>query len=286
MLKNYAISLRLALGFGLLTALVALMALTGVFQMSRINAHFHEITHSTTPQKEMALRLRIILDGRAIAARDVVLATEKADRTAAIERLGKLRDEFVRVHDKLDASLKSTDAQPQEFELLGRVMEANAKAKAVVDDLINLVNSGAETEARTAALAVRGAFDKVREALDAFSGWQDRQSETSMKDAADAYATAKTLLFALLALSLAIAVGGAVLITRSITRPVGQVLQAVETIAAGDLTVNLNPQGKDEIVRLEAGVKTMSEALRAAIGQVRGSADAVASTSGQLSGAA
>ncbi|MCH2220364.1 MAG: methyl-accepting chemotaxis protein, partial [Dechloromonas sp.] len=100
------------------------------------------------------------------------------------------------------------------------------------------------------------------------------------------YRTAKIQMTTLLVVALIIAVGGALLITRSIVTPVSQVLQAVESIAAGDLTVTLNPQGKDEIARLENGVQRMSEALRNTIGQVRASADHVASTSGELSGAA
>ena len=285
MIKNLPIGLRLALSFGLLTLLVAIMAGAGIYQMSQINAKYDEVANVNTPEKEMALRMRIILDARAIAARDVVLATDAASRSEAINRLTKQREEFVSVHDKLEKLLKDTGGLPKEFAQLQKIMETTAEAKTVVDTMIAAAQAGKEAEARATVQPVSDAINKVRTEIEILSKIEDELNDEAMKQAIAIYASAKTLMFTLLGAALVIATGGALLITRSITEPVGQVLKAVESIAAGDLTVTLNPQGKDEIARLESGVKTMSEALRNAIGQVRESAENVASTSGELSGA-
>ena len=128
MIKNLPIGLRLALSFGLLTLLVAIMAGAGIYQMSQINEKYDEIANVNTPEKEMALRMRIILDARAIAARDVVLATDAASRTEAINRLTKQREEFVSVHDKLEKLLKDTGGLPKEFAQLQKIMETTISA--------------------------------------------------------------------------------------------------------------------------------------------------------------
>ncbi len=286
MLKDMAIGLRLALSFGLLTLLVAVIAGAGMYQMSQINEKYNEVANVNTPEKELALRLRIILDGRALAANEVVLARDAAARAAAIERLAKLREEFGTTHDALEKMFKETGGLPKEFAQLEKVMVVNKEARAMVDNLVSTALAGKETEAQSIALVVRKDMNKVREELEALSKIEDELNDEAMKGAHSAYNTAKTQMIALLVVALIVAVGGALLITRSIVTPVSQVLQAVESIAAGDLTVTLDPQGKDEIARLENGVKRMSEALRNAIGQVRASADRVASTSGELSGAA
>ncbi len=286
MLKNMAIGLRLALSFGLLTLLVAIIAGAGIYQMSQINEKYNEIANVNTPEKELALRLRIILDGRALLGNEVVLAHDAAGRTAAIERLAKLREEFSTTHDALEKMFKETGGLPKEFAQLEKVMVANKEARAMGDNMVSAAVAGKENEAQSIALVVRKDLNKVRDELEALSKIEDELNAEAMKEALSAYNTAKTQMGTLLVVALIIAVGGALFITRSIVTPVSQVLQAVESIAAGDLTVTLDPQGKDEIARLEAGVKRMSEALRNAIGQVRTSADRVASTSGELSGAA
>ena len=286
MLKNMAIGLRLALSFGLLTLLVAIIAGAGIYQMSQINEKYNEIANVNTPEKELALRLRIILDGRALLGNEVVLAHDAAGRTAAIERLVKLREEFSTTHDALEKMFKETGGLPKEFAQLEKVMVANKEARAMGENMVSAAVAGKENEAQSIALVVRKDLNKVREELEALSKIEDELNDEAMKEALSAYNTAKTQMGTLLVVALIIAVGGALFITRSIVTPVSQVLQAVESIAAGDLTVTLDPQGKDEIARLEAGVKRMSEALRNAIGQVRTSADRVASTSGELSGAA
>ncbi|MBL8403271.1 MAG: methyl-accepting chemotaxis protein [Dechloromonas sp.] len=286
MLKNMAIGLRLALSFGLLTLLVAIIAGAGIYQMSQINEKYNEIANVNTPEKELALRLRIILDGRALLGNEVVLAHDAAGRTAAIERLAKLREEFSTTHDALEKMFKETGGLPKEFAQLEKVMVANKEARAMGDNMVSAAVAGKENEAQSIALVVRKDLNKVRDELEALSKIEDELNDEAMKEALSAYNTAKTQMSTLLVVALIIAVGGALFITRSIVTPVSQVLQAVESIAAGDLTVTLDPQGKDEIARLESGVKRMSEALRNAIGQVRTSADRVASTSGELSGAA
>ncbi len=69
MLKNMAIGLRLALSFGLLTLLVAIIAGAGIYQMSQINEKYNEIANVNTPEKELALRLRSA-SARHVAARE------------------------------------------------------------------------------------------------------------------------------------------------------------------------------------------------------------------------
>ncbi len=286
MLNRFGIGTRLLIGFGILILISVVMAAAGIMQLSRINTHLHNITQVNGPEKDMALKMRIILDGRAIAARDVALALDQAGRDAAITRLGESRGQFGAEHDKLLALLKATNGEQREFQQLEKIMAANSAAREHVDKLVGLAKAGKEAEAREAALAVRTAFGAVRTELEALSKIEDELNEAEIKNTNDAYASARTLLIGLVLAGVALAVGAAILITRSITGPVNSVLKSVESIAVGDLTVRLSPQGSDEMARLEAGVATMSESLRKAIGEVRQNADSVAQTSGSLSTAA
>ncbi|WBS00880.1 Cache 3/Cache 2 fusion domain-containing protein [Pseudoduganella sp. SL102] len=68
-----------------------------------------------------------------------------------------------------------------------------------------------------------------------------------------------------------------------ITRPLREVEQAAAQIAAGDLTVQLTVDGKDEIAGLTRAMNSISANLSAVVGQVRSGADQIALASGEIS---
>jgi len=70
-----------------------------------------------------------------------------------------------------------------------------------------------------------------------------------------------------------------VVITRSITRPLGRAVTALERVADGDLTVEVVVEGHDELARMNAS-------LRAAVGSIRSTGEATSQTASLVAGAA
>jgi methyl-accepting chemotaxis protein len=73
---------------------------------------------------------------------------------------------------------------------------------------------------------------------------------------------------------------------RSIVRPMRQALGAVETVARGDLVVDLPPGGTDDIGRLVNGLRDMVSRLRDTLLQSQQAAEALAAAAGQISASA
>ena len=80
-----------------------------------------------------------------------------------------------------------------------------------------------------------------------------------------------------------IGAGCAYLITRSITRPLRHVVEVLNTIARGDLTVSLDIDQKDEIGRLAEAMQNMAFRLNEVVTQVQAASDNVASGSEEMS---
>ncbi|OGA81838.1 MAG: hypothetical protein A2711_05910 [Burkholderiales bacterium RIFCSPHIGHO2_01_FULL_63_240] len=110
-----------------------------------------------------------------------------------------------------------------------------------------------------------------------------QQRQASAQAAAQA-ATAQVLsgIGVLLVIGLAVGSAASWLILRSITRPLGEVLQAAADVAAGRLDRQLNAQGRDELSHLVATVIRMNESLRGVVTQVRTSAETVAHASHEI----
>ena len=88
------------------------------------------------------------------------------------------------------------------------------------------------------------------------------------------------------ALSLLLVGSGLVLagmIVRSITRPLDRAVHLADTIASGDLTVDVHDTRKDELGHLLRSLSAMTQKLRTVVGEVRNGVDAVSSAASQIS---
>ena len=90
------------------------------------------------------------------------------------------------------------------------------------------------------------------------------------------------LVVALLVLATALTVLFAWLLTRSITLPIAQALDAAEHIAEGNLTQSIKVDGDDEAGRLLRAMNKMQEKLRDTLQRISGSATQLASAAEEL----
>lgn len=74
-----------------------------------------------------------------------------------------------------------------------------------------------------------------------------------------------------------------IFITRAIVNPLRQGIQMVDTVAQGDLTVDINVDQKDEIGQLASSMQGMVNRLRSITGEIRQSAENVANGSQGMS---
>jgi methyl-accepting chemotaxis protein len=95
-------------------------------------------------------------------------------------------------------------------------------------------------------------------------------------------ASATILLLAILALSLGAGIGGAILITRSITGPLQGAVDIAKAVAAGDLFSDIPTTFHDEPGQLMQALKSMNDNLSHTVGQVRASTDTIAVASQQI----
>lgn len=83
-----------------------------------------------------------------------------------------------------------------------------------------------------------------------------------------------------------IGIVAALLITRSIRKPVSEGVAVANALAEGDLTVSIEATSKDEIGQLMGSLKNMVDKLKVVVGEVMTASDNVASGSQQLSATA
>ncbi|BBQ01211.1 methyl-accepting chemotaxis protein (plasmid) [Burkholderia sp. SFA1] len=87
---------------------------------------------------------------------------------------------------------------------------------------------------------------------------------------------------ALMLLVLALALIGGYLFSRTVSRPLARALGCAQAVATGDLSLEFEARGKDEIAELLAALKHMQTSLAQVVCKVRDNAEGVATASAQI----
>jgi methyl-accepting chemotaxis protein len=288
MFKNLLIGTRLGLGFGLVLALLCLMAAVAAWQMGRLADNSNNYAVNLVPSFETEHRVALALaDVRRLEFRHLAANTlpdmdqaeaQIADfRKVAADGLERYaRDLVSDGEDKrlLDTAKTRIAAYYAEWEKLRPLSRLTASDPSKTDEA-NTMILGASA---TAYLAAQDAVQK----------WWDYNVKLSHEQGLSAqstYSSAKAALLAMAAAALALGAAAAVLITRSIVAPIRRAVLLAETVAAGDLSSRIDSiemQGKNETAQLLQALGGMNESLARIVGQVRNSSDSIATGSAQI----
>ena len=193
------------------------------------------------------------------------------------------------------------------------ITEGSKKGSALNKRMGEMLDTPEEKALYQATLGVRGKFVETKQQLmDANKAGDvaaaSRIFQDSFSPAADAYlagvqslvdherqvldqmaadiaqATARRVRLNVLLGVLLVALGGvcSFLITRSITRPLGQAVAVASTVAAGDLTTRFGQHGGDEVGDLMRALQRMNDALGKVVGEVQQGSGAIRLASGEI----
>ena len=278
-LRNMNIAPRAFLGFALIGALMLFLGVFALNQMSKIRAATEDITLSSVPSiraldefTQLTLRLRV-LSYRLLTNREPEVQQKTLE---AFE----LRNQQIRaaqsVYEKLIDSREERSAYDDYVRLLGQYRQIEERMKSLsrnnqIEELRTLLN----TELLSNSEAVNAVLTRL---LDI----NNSMANDSNQKAAEQYDSAFELVVALLVLATALTMLFAWLLTRSITLPIAQALDAAEKIAEGNLTQPIKVDGDDEAGRLLRAMNKMQEKLRDTLQRISGSATQLASAAEEL----
>ncbi|WP_436648354.1 methyl-accepting chemotaxis protein [Actinoplanes sp. URMC 104] len=141
--------------------------------------------------------------------------------------------------------------------------------------------------------SVRGRLDEISERNnatdDALGALLDRVNAdiaTEQADMASTVTRTRTLSIVVALLGLALLIGLAIPLARSILVPVRTLGAVIDALARGDLTGRSGIRSRDELGRMAAGLDTALESIRGSLQTIGRDADALAGAAGELSAVA
>ncbi|WP_322014679.1 methyl-accepting chemotaxis protein [Paraburkholderia sp. J12] len=282
------VTTRLALGFGIVLAMLVALSVVGMAGMTAIRARLDEIVLVHDAETMRATNLRDAVSGISIAIRNMALMTNDSEvsaEQATIKAQEAAYEENYRELGRLfDASPLTTD---EERRLYAALRQEEAETLPLV-----------EKEAMNWALAndqdaaVKILVNEVRPKQVVWLSTLDRLvalEQGRARDAADAAARTWSRLAALtvaaVIAALCVGIAAAVVITRSILRQLGAdpgVAQRLAgEIAGGNLAVAVTLRAGDA-GSLMASLESMRRQLMSMVAQIKTSAESIAVRAGEI----
>ena len=278
---NLKIATRLNFAFGGMVILVLVVGLTGLFNAHRINAGSVEVGRHWLPNMQVMAELRASANG---ARRDALALTaaDEQRRRVLNERRKKAMDQ--RLLPLLDAYSKRL-SEPEERRLFEEMSSKLNASIALDDKLVDLVmrSDGQDKEIdRLATGASDVAFVDYTKALTELSKLNDDAVAAEAARAQQTYDSAVKWSCGLIALSAILAVWLVRAIKRSVMRPLASAIAVAETVSGGNLTMQIEASGTDEMSQLLEALSTMSSNLARIVTDVRQRSEAIAAGSSQI----
>ncbi|MDB6141143.1 MAG: mcpB 1, partial [Pseudomonas sp.] len=278
-LRSMNIAPRAFLGFAMIGALMLILGIFALSQMSEIRSAGEEITQNNVPSiraldklVEHNARLRVL-------AYRLRLATDPATQEKIIDLIGKRDQQFDETQatyvklidgDEERAAYNQFVPMFQLYRQLESRMISLSRANKT-EELSNLLNR--EMQENSDQLGV------ILGKLVEINANQLAENDTH---GGEQYSVAFKMVVGVLIVATILTLLFAWLLTNSITQPIALALEAAEGIADGNLTRPIKVDGKDEAGRLLAAMLKMQEKLRDTLHRISGSATQLASAAEEL----
>ncbi|MEE4142244.1 methyl-accepting chemotaxis protein [Pseudomonas viridiflava] len=278
-LRNMNIAPRAFLGFAMIGALMLILGVFALSQMSKIRGATEVLADNNVPSiksldrfAEVSIRLRV-LSYRLLVNREPEIQQKTIELLAM---RNKQINDAQAIYEKLISDPNERNLYNQYVQLLGQYRELESRMKTLtlankVDELQDLLNKDMLSNS-----------DQMNAVLIKLVEINTAQLMQVKKQAAEEYESAFDMVIALLVAATLLTLVFAWMLIKSITTPIAVALYAAETIAQGNLTQPIKVDGTDEAGRLLQAMKTMQDKLRDTLQRISGSATQLASAAEEL----
>ncbi|WLI44580.1 methyl-accepting chemotaxis protein [Pseudomonas beijingensis] len=278
-LRQLNIAPRAALGFALIAVLVALLGVFALGQMSSIRDSEVAVETQWLPSireggdiREWMLRIRTISLRMALDQDPKNIPVYRAQMDTRDKELG----EKIAAYEKLVVT-------PEGKALYDQFKQTFAAYRTGIAQSFTLAEQGRRDELIKLLLVdmktvVDGSGKQLNDLAELFSKQVSVESQKSQEH----YANSRMIVSLFIVLAALATVALAMLLTRSIVKPLGEALNAAESVARGDLTRPIETHGNDEVSRLLKALAAMQQNLRETLQGISGSAAQLATAADEL----
>jgi len=279
-MNNLKISTRLIVVIGLLSLLLVAGGALGMFGIERTNASVETVyRNNTVPMGHIAeIQARLLRNRLAIAVALVTPDPETIRRSTAeveqnIDAITRVWDEYSsQVVETAEKELASTFAVNR-----GRFVQEGLRPAVAALRAGDIYEARRVVEER-----IRPLYEPVGAGIQTLKQYQIDAAQREFDEAVARYGQIRAVSVVSIVCGVLFAAVFGFFLIRGISRALAHAVHASNAVAQGDLTVQIDARGRDEVAELLRALQTMKESLGRVVGEVRANAEGVALASTQI----
>ncbi|RZJ10229.1 MAG: HAMP domain-containing protein [Acidovorax sp.] len=277
-LSNLSVGLRLGASFGAILLITALIAATGMWRIAGLHGASERVATQEIEQQ-------LLVENWAADIRLNWVRTEAFLKAIDRDYMDKLTADTEATAKGMDTKVQRIEALAQGEQtrtLLAAIAAARTAYNGKLTEIRELHRGGEPNVPAIVDKDLRPLADKYLKSLDDLRRAMATQLAESQADTGTLAKASQVLLGVGTLVAVALGTLLAFTVTRSIVRPVQLGQRAAENIADGDLTHPIAAGGRDETGQLLQALATMQSRLATIVGNVRYSAEGVATASTEI----
>jgi methyl-accepting chemotaxis protein len=301
MFKNLKIGVKLGLGFAIVLVILSIISIVSLQSMSAMDAEVDNMVNDKFPKTIWANNVNDEINQIARSMRNTLLMKDDKAIRKEIEMIAESRKVILENIDKLEKNIKSEEGKAKLKDVLDarkeyvvtqdkflELLDGYLKAKGQVVDAKVGSQAEAKRDAATSYLLedIRPKQLAYMDAVEKIINFQEELMKKAGEEQNANYEKTRTILISLAIAAIVLTLLLGWLITRAITKPIGEAVAIAKLLSEGDLTARIEVDSKDETGQLLQAMKDMVTKLSQIITDVRSGADSLSSASEEISATA
>ena len=265
-LKDIKIGTRMNFGFGIVLVLLVLASGNGWWGASHIAKSIHEMLHGTN--KIMSLTARARADSIELRQYEKQIFIILNDPAKVAQKKKQWNETLDRLHVRM-SELDKVMILPEDIKLLKIIREEEEKYSTGVKGIISRIESGqikSSLEADAAMDPFKVATNNMVEQMRILAGNADERVNTEGDVIETLSGEISSIILAVSIIAVMLGMVIALLLTRSVTRPLNQINQVLtEVERTGDYSKKVDYHSADEVGQTAAAFNNMMASLQSAL---------------------
>ena len=280
LLRTMNISRRAGFSFALIALLALALGGFSLLEMQRMNQQSLEVDQNWQPSIVAANALALTSTQIRTITLRMLVVRDNNDVQALLKRVGELDEQLAHQQGVYEKLITETEERSAYERFLG-AKAAYSKDQHRVVELVRQGQKEAAIDVVDAGPYLANADTMLKELLQIIDT-NTRGGVAAAEHTSEVFHGAIGMVALIMLVVVTLTIALALLLTRSIVRPLGQAVAVAETIANGDLGQSITVSGKDEPARLLQALQTMQASLRGTLQRIADSSNQLASAAEEL----
>jgi methyl-accepting chemotaxis protein len=268
---NLSTMKKLLSSFAMICAVMAVVGYLGVANMGKINEMLNSLydRDMTGLSAIKEANINLVYIGRAV--RKALLETDRTKQQAAAVEIDKADEAFSQNVTKYEKTIVTEEARQQ----LKKVRDDYAAYLGKVKETMKLALAGKKDEALTHLAGAMQVGTATDDGMSDLAARKEKLGQKTYEESDQLYTASRNILVSVILAAVAGSMVLGFLVGRVISNPLRRAVDVLQAVAAGDYTVRLDVQSKDEVGQ-------MAVALNKAVGAVNGAMRQINEASAQF----